>query len=99
MAFMQVIEMVTSRIAEVEALTDEWKAATEGKRKASRAVLAADRDRSNTYVQMVEFASYEEAMENSNLPETADFAGRLAALCDGPPAFRNLDVRRIDDLG
>jgi len=35
-------------------------------------------------------------MANSNLPETGEFAERLAELCDGPPAFRNLDVRRVE---
>jgi hypothetical protein len=33
-------------------------------------------------------------MENSKRPETGDFAGRMAALCTGPPTFRNLDVER-----
>jgi hypothetical protein len=42
----------------------------------------------------VEFPSYEEAMANSELPETAEFAARLMELCDGPPTFRNLDVLR-----
>ena len=53
-----------------------------------------DRDRANTYVQIVEFPSYEEAMANSELPDTAEVATRLAELCDGPPTFRNLDVTR-----
>lgn len=98
MAFIQVIEFVTSRIDEVESVMDQWTAATEGRRKAHRATLTADRDTPNTYVQIVEFPSYEEAMENSALPETADFSGRLAALCDGPAMFRNLDVRRVETL-
>jgi hypothetical protein len=37
-------------------------------------------------------------MANSNLPETREFAERLAKLCDHPPTFRNLEVRRVDDL-
>ena len=37
-------------------------------------------------------------MANSALPETADFAERLAELCDSPPIFRNLDVERVDEL-
>ena len=37
-------------------------------------------------------------MANSALPETADFAERLAKLCDSPPIFRNLDVERVDEL-
>jgi hypothetical protein len=49
-------------------------------------------------VQIVEFPSYEEAMENSNLPETAEFSERVAKLCQGPATFRNLDVRRVDDF-
>ena len=53
-----------------------------------------DRDRANTYVQIVEFPSYEEAMTNSQLPETGEIAARLTELCDGPPTFRNLDVTR-----
>lgn len=36
-------------------------------------------------------------MANSNLPETAVFAERLAALSDQPMAFRNLDVRRVEE--
>jgi hypothetical protein len=49
-------------------------------------------------VLIVEFPSFEQAMANSDLPETSDFAARLIKLCDGPPLFRNLDVRRVDDL-
>jgi hypothetical protein len=37
-------------------------------------------------------------MENSARPETAEFAERLATLCDGPPAFRNLDVLREEAM-
>ena len=47
---------------------------------------------------MVEFASHEQGMENSNRPATAEFAAFLAGICDGPPAFRNLDVLREEDL-
>jgi hypothetical protein len=37
-------------------------------------------------------------MANSVLPETSKFAQKLGELCDKPPVFRNLDVRRVDDL-
>lgn len=37
----------------------------------------------------------EEAMANSNLPETGEFAAQLAPCCaTGPPTFRNLKVLR-----
>jgi hypothetical protein len=46
---------------------------------------------------IVEFDSYESAMRNSQLPETQEFAGRIAALADSPPAFQNLDVIHSHD--
>ena len=98
MQFIQIIEFTTTRFDEVEALMDEWVTKTEGKRKARRATVTADRDKANTYVQIVEFPSYEEAMANSNLPETGEFAEKIAQMCDGPAIFRNLDVRRVDEL-
>ena len=98
MAFVQIIEFTTTRPDEVEALTADWQAQTEGRRTAQRETFTQDRDRPNTYVQIVEFPSYEAAMANSELPETAAFAERVSALCDGPMAFRNLDVRRVEEM-
>lgn len=96
MTFIQIIEVVTTRPAEIQELVEEWSAKTEGRRTAYRSTLTADRDRPNTYVRIVEFPSYQEAMANSDLPETGEFAQNLARLCDGPPVFRNLDVRQVD---
>jgi quinol monooxygenase YgiN len=98
MPFLQLIEFKTSRLAEFNALVDEWLEESAGWRTATRAQMGEDRDKRGTYVQVVEFPSYEAAMENSNRPETTRFAERLAALCDGPAAFRNLDVVRVDDI-
>jgi hypothetical protein len=98
MAFVQVIEMTTTRVAEIEELMGQWMAATEGRRSAHRSLLTKDRERPDTYVQVVEFPSYEEAMANSALPETAAFAQKLSALCVSGPTFRNLDVVRADVL-
>lgn len=98
MEFIQIIELTTSKLDEVQALMDEWVTATEGKRQVHRATLTADRERPGTYVQIVRFPSYEAAMANSDLPETGHFAERLVKLCDAPPVFRNLDVRRDDEL-
>jgi len=92
--FIQIIEFTTSRADELDAMLDEWLEKTQGKRTATRGVEARDRDRPNTYVQIIEFPSFEDAMANSKLPETAEVAARLAELCDGPPTFRNLDVAR-----
>jgi hypothetical protein len=94
MRFIQTIEFTTSRIEEFDTLLDEWLDRTQDKRAATRGVQTRDRDRGNTYVQIVEFPSYQEAMANSDLPETAELAARMAELCDGPATFRNLDVIR-----
>jgi hypothetical protein len=96
--FIQLIEITTSRLEDIEAIMQKWLAATEGRRRAHRSTLTKDRDRPDTYIQIVEFPSYEEAMKNSNLPETAAFAEQLAKLCDAPLAFRNLDVSRVDQM-
>ena len=98
MSFIQIIEMVTTQVEEAERLVEEWKSQTEGRRSAQRGTLTKDRDRPDTYVQIVEFASYEDAMANSSLPETAAFAERLAKLCDAPMKFLNLDVQRVDEM-
>jgi hypothetical protein len=92
--FVQIFEFTTARADELDSLFDEWLERTQGKRTATRVIQSRDRDRSNTYVQIVEFPSYEEAMANTELPETAAVAARLAELSDGPPTFRNLDVVR-----
>jgi hypothetical protein len=91
-SFIQIFEFTTARADELDALFDEWLERTQGKRTATRVIQSRDRDRLNTYIQIVEFPSYEEAMANSELPETAEVAARLAELSDGPMTFRNLDV-------
>jgi quinol monooxygenase YgiN len=98
MAFIQLIEIETSRPDEVEALVAEWREQTLGRRTAQRGTFTQDRERPNTYLQIVEFPSYEDAMANSDLPETAAFAQRLGELCDGPMLFRNLDVRSVEEM-
>jgi quinol monooxygenase YgiN len=98
MRFMQIIEMRTSRRDEVQALLDEWRTTTAGRRTAQRAVTGRDQDQEDVYITVVEFPSYEAAMTNNDLPETRELAERLAKLCDAPPTFRNVDIIRQDDL-
>jgi hypothetical protein len=89
--FVQIIEFTTTRIDEVRALGDEMRGQADPGL-VLRGTFTADRDRPNTYVNMIEFESYETAMQNSERPETSAFAARMAELCDGPATFRNLDV-------
>jgi quinol monooxygenase YgiN len=97
MAFIQVIEMHTSKVDELQALEAEWEKATEGKRTLRRSIIARDRNDANRYLVFAFFDSYESAMENSNLPETSAFGEKQSALLDGPMEFTDLDV--IDDRG
>jgi hypothetical protein len=89
--FVQIIEFKTSKADELMKFNEEWRRDHPqiGPR---RVVVSADRDQEGTYLSIVEFDSYEEAMKNSDDPETTKFAEGIASLCDGPPVFRNLDV-------
>ena len=93
--FVQIIEIKTSRIDEIMSLIDEIRA--DGPMPMARVTGTADRDQPDRYLSILEFDSYEQAMENSNRPETTEMAQRLASLCDEPPTFRNLDVLRVDE--
>jgi hypothetical protein len=93
MAFVQIIEYRTKRFDEVAALVDKFRAnMPENATAPVRGTVTKDRDRPDTYVSIIEFESYEKAMENSDRPETGEMAAAMAALCDGPPTFLNLDV-------
>ena len=94
--FVQLIEWKTSRIDDVEKLNEEWRERFP-KQGPSRILVGADRVHEGSYVTVVEFSSYEEAMENSADPATSEFAERMGALCDGPPTFHNLDVLRVEN--
>ncbi|HEY2225408.1 DUF1059 domain-containing protein [Actinomycetospora sp.] len=93
-AFVQLIEFRTHRIADFEATEDQWADAIGDARTARWALTAADRDRPDTYLQVVEFPDHPAAMSNSTHPATAEFADRLAKLCEGEATFHNLDVHR-----
>ncbi|ONI74406.1 hypothetical protein BWI15_13935 [Kribbella sp. ALI-6-A] len=100
--FVQLIEYRTSRPDEIAALMSDYR----GKREAeaadgpspTRVMVCSDRDESGRYTSIVEFASYEEAMENSNRPDTSEFASALMELCDGPPTFHNLDLLEVEEF-
>ncbi len=89
MKFVQLVEFSTSRVDELRQLTQDVPQSSGG---SVRGLVCADRDNTGRYIVVAEFASYEEAMENSERPEVSEFAKRMAELCDGPPTFRNLDV-------
>lgn len=90
--FIQVINFKTTKLDEGRQLADEFRTRTEGKRTVRRGFLTQDQEDPSNLFNIVLFDSHESAMQNSQLPETQELAGRLAALCDEPPTFYNLDV-------
>ena len=92
MAFVQIMQLHTSRVDEMRAAGDEWDQATEGKRTVRRSFVCQDRDEPGRHFIIVFFDSYEDAMKNSSLAETDALAKKTIALSDSPPVFYNLDV-------
>ena len=92
MAFIQLIEYTTSKPEEVAGVVAEWEQASQGTRTARRVLLTRDHKDPSRYYEIVSFDSYESAMENSELPQTQEYAGKMRALMDGEPVFHDLDV-------
>ena len=92
MGFVQIIEYRTSRFDDMQDVGREWEAAVGADSLARRRVLCGDRDDPGRYLNIVFFDSYEEAMQNSELPVTQEFSQKMMDLADGPPTFTNLDV-------
>jgi quinol monooxygenase YgiN len=97
-AFIQLIEYQTAHPQRMAELVAQWVEAIGAARTARWYVTASDRDQPGHFVQLVEFASYESAMANSEHPATADFAAGLRAACGDDLVFRNLDVVAFEQL-
>jgi hypothetical protein len=92
MEFIQILEFRTSKFEKMQALEDEWRQATEGRRTLRRSILCRDRNDANRYLVLAFFDSPESAAINSELPETAEFANQTNAIVDAPLVFQDLDV-------
>lgn len=92
MSFIQIIEARTEKIDEIMALDEQWEEKTEGRRTARRSIVTRDRNDPSRHLIIVFFDSYESAMENSQLPETQEFAAQFEKLMDGAPTFHDLDL-------
>lgn len=99
MKFVQIVEFETERIEEMQKLAEDA-----DKRMAGRSggpthrLVLHDRNKPNHYLVVIEFDSYEDAMRNSNDPETTKMAEQMAALCTRPPSFTDCDVREMTEL-
>ncbi len=95
MAFVQLVEFTSQDTDRIRALARRYEQETEGRRTTVRTVVCADRDVPDRYVVVAEFASYEDAMANSRLPETHAFAQAMSELTEGPLSYRNLEVIEV----
>jgi hypothetical protein len=95
--FVQVIEFTSTKYDEIRAIGKQFEETRRagGGPKPSSVLFLKDRDRPNAYRIIARFASYDEAMKNSDRDDTAAMAQRMAALSDGP-LFGNFDV--LDEL-
>jgi quinol monooxygenase YgiN len=93
--FVQIIQYKTSKFDEMQKVIDKFRADTQGKRTTTRGMACRDRDNAGTFMNIVEFPSYEAAMKNNELPETQAVAEAMQKLADGQPTFYNLDVERV----
>ncbi|MFF5003096.1 hypothetical protein OHA74_42475 [Streptomyces phaeochromogenes] len=99
MKFVQIIDFETERLDEMQQLLQQA-----GERNAgspggpTHHTLLQDRDNPRRYLALIEFDSYEEAMSNSDNPETAKLAEQLGALCIGERVYTNCDVREMGPL-
>lgn len=99
MKFVQIIDFETDRIDEMRQLSEETDQRLAGRSGGpTHRLVLKDRNQPNRYLVVIEFNSYEEAMANSNDPETTKFAERMAALCTKPPSFVDCDVEAMTEL-
>ncbi|MEU9448416.1 hypothetical protein [Streptomyces sp. NPDC048277] len=99
MTFVQIIDFETDRIDEMKELADGMDSQFAGREGGpTRRLILRDRSRPGHYLGVIEFNSYEEAMQNSNDPETSKFAEQMAALCTRPPSFADCDVVDMTDF-
>nr|WSY55751.1 hypothetical protein OG999_40210 [Streptomyces sp. NBC_00886] len=93
MKFAQIVDFETDRFDEMRALAEEAdnRIAGRGSGPTHRLVLR-DRNKPGHVLVVIEFDSYDDAMRNSDDPETGKFAEQMAALCTRPPSFTDCDV-------
>jgi hypothetical protein len=92
MEFIQILEIRTSKFEKLQAMEEEWRKATEGKRTLRRSITCRDRNDESRYLVLAFFDSPEAAAVNSDLPETAAFANQASAIVDSQLVFQDLDV-------
>jgi len=97
--FVQIVDFETERMEEMRALVQETDKRLAGREDGpTHRLVLQDRNQPNRFLVVIEFDSYEEAMHNSNDPETSRMAEQLASMCTRAPSFTDCDVRETTEL-
>ncbi|MAT36763.1 MAG: hypothetical protein CL420_01860 [Acidimicrobiaceae bacterium] len=96
MKFIQVMEF-KSTIEEAQKGLEEYIEVAGSKTTARVVTICVDRDDPETIIQIIEFDSYESAMQNNELDETQESSSEHEENV-GSVTFRNLDVAGVYEL-
>ena len=94
-SFLQLIEFHARDLDGFGRIVEEWRERMGRESTVRWGLVAADRDRPGTYVEVVAFPDHASAMRNSEHPVTSDFAKQMQEVTEGEASFRNLDVVRV----
>jgi Protein of unknown function (DUF1059) len=94
-SFVQLVEFHARDLDRFRSLVEQWRERIGREATARWALITADRDRPDTYVELVAFPDHASAMRNSEHPATAEFAKDMQEATEGEATFRNLDVREV----
>ncbi|SDY58119.1 Protein of unknown function [Geodermatophilus africanus] len=94
-SFLQLIEFHARDLDGFGRIVEEWRERMGQETTIRWGVVAADRHRADTYVEIVAFPDHTSAMRNSDHPVTADFAKRMQEVTEGEASYRDLDVVRV----
>ena len=97
-AFIQIIDYRTGQPEAVDDLLSRWIASSAGQRTARRTRVCRDVHDPTHYVEILEFDSAEDALTNSQLPQTNAVHEQFAGLCTAGPSFTDLSVARDQPL-
>lgn len=96
--FIQLIDYHTDQPDAVDDLLSQWIVTSAGERTARRTRVCRDVHDPTHYVEILEFDSAEDAMTNSQLPQTNAVHEQFTGLCTTGPTFTDLSVTRDQPL-
>ena len=94
-SFVQLVEFHARDLSGFRAIAEEWRDRIGREATARWALITADRDRPDTFLELVGFPDHASAMRNSEHPVTTEFAKKMQEATDGEAGFRNLDVLEV----